>query len=581
VPWAPADEPADTAVERSTRAALESAAARLAEAQAPGELVERLRALTAQVGRPCVVAVVGRVNAGKSTFINALLGDDFALVGTTETTATVTSFSYGKPDPERPVRCHWRDGRVTEETPAFLAGLQGSDPEALRRAEGIERLEYLLPNPLLRGVTLVDTPGLGAAVDAHQDRTAEFLDLRDELRRRHDAETRRINDTADAIIYLVGAVALTDDRSVVDQFSEATAGRARAMNALGVLAKVDLDEKVIARREELAKSITEQLDPQLNVVLPVSAGLARACARLEEDPELLDRVAATGRAIPRATLEILLSDDELFCEHELPECPVAVDTRRDLRRAIAIEWRVAATVLALAGDAATPQVLLERLRELGGFDRLRRTLQEHFLERAHILRCFRIVRDAKDVLNGLRFGHLAELRRRSRGDGARLTRFLDLLDSVDGDPGVTAELTGFLRERLDAPADAARVQRAWEELDAELGSLLRELGEHHADFAALQDLQAVAGEFAVDEVDELRALLGLYGSDVDARVRSCHDPEHWVRRQIAWRLVRDTSPLRTRRRAVAERAHTRIGLILEELDRLDDRPSLRGQGGAA
>ena len=106
------------------------------EAGIPEELCAGLGRLAQQVGEPCVVAVVGRVNAGKSTFINALLREDQAVVGTTETTATINYFSYGKPDPERPVRCHWRGGRITEEDKAFLDALQGNDLETLDAPTG-------------------------------------------------------------------------------------------------------------------------------------------------------------------------------------------------------------------------------------------------------------------------------------------------------------------------------------------------------------------------------------------------------------------------------------------------------------
>jgi len=104
--------------------------------------------LSKQVYLPCVVAVVGRVKAGKSTFVNALLREDLAKAGTTETTAAINYFSYGTPDPGRPVRCHWRGGKVTDETREVLDGLQGNDLETLRRADGVDHLEYLLPNPL-------------------------------------------------------------------------------------------------------------------------------------------------------------------------------------------------------------------------------------------------------------------------------------------------------------------------------------------------------------------------------------------------------------------------------------------------
>lgn len=66
---------------------------------------------------------MGRVKAGKSTFINALLGvgEDLATVGTTETTATINYFRYGNPaDPERPVRCYWRGGGYEDCSASFL-----------------------------------------------------------------------------------------------------------------------------------------------------------------------------------------------------------------------------------------------------------------------------------------------------------------------------------------------------------------------------------------------------------------------------------------------------------------------------
>src|SRR5436309_3113584 len=96
-------------------ALLDHAAERLSEARVRGEVVRDLRRLETQIEQPCVVAVVGRMKAGKSSFINALLGADLAKVGATETTATINYFRHGPTDPHRPVRCHWRSGNVTDE----------------------------------------------------------------------------------------------------------------------------------------------------------------------------------------------------------------------------------------------------------------------------------------------------------------------------------------------------------------------------------------------------------------------------------------------------------------------------------
>ncbi len=186
---------------------LERAAASLREARLPPEPAAALEGLARKVELPCVLAVVGRMKAGKSTFVNALLGEDVAKVKATEATATINRFRHGVPtDPERPVRCHWRGGRDEWVSRDFVDSLQGNDVEALRRADGIEYLEFLLPNEKLLDVTLVDTPGTQATVDEHQNRTAEFLNLRNQLRDRHNEETERIGSEADAVIYLVGPV---------------------------------------------------------------------------------------------------------------------------------------------------------------------------------------------------------------------------------------------------------------------------------------------------------------------------------------------------------------------------------------
>lgn len=80
--------------------------------------VSRFKRLRDEADMPCVLAVAGKVKAGKSSFLNALLGVDLAMVGTTETTATINYFRYPRPDeeinPEKPVVVHWNDGRPPE-----------------------------------------------------------------------------------------------------------------------------------------------------------------------------------------------------------------------------------------------------------------------------------------------------------------------------------------------------------------------------------------------------------------------------------------------------------------------------------
>ena len=128
--------------------------------------IDRMRR---KLHQPCVLAVGGKVKAGKSSFINALLGKNLAKVGELETTATINMFRHiSEADsgytPERPVKVVWDNGVETYETFSFMDSLQGNDEATLQRAQGIAYLEFYEDNDILKELTLVDTPGTGAVV---------------------------------------------------------------------------------------------------------------------------------------------------------------------------------------------------------------------------------------------------------------------------------------------------------------------------------------------------------------------------------------------------------------------------------
>lgn len=78
--------------------------------------LEQLSSLKLRLHQPCELAIAGKVKAGKSSFLNALIGEDLAKVGDLETTATINRFCYGKPEnPSRPVKVVWDDGTSTYE----------------------------------------------------------------------------------------------------------------------------------------------------------------------------------------------------------------------------------------------------------------------------------------------------------------------------------------------------------------------------------------------------------------------------------------------------------------------------------
>lgn len=553
-------------ITQRTSTALAQAARRIRETHLSAELAIGFEKLAAQVNEPCVVAVVGRVKAGKSTFINALLGEDLAKVGVTETTATINFFRYGNPDQHRPVCCHWRGGATTYETRSFLDGLQGNDEETLRRADGVDYLEYLIPNPWLRQITLVDTPGTGAVVDKHQNRSAEYLKLYGQLRDRHSQQTERLGNEADAVIYLFGAVARASDDAFLEEFAQSTNNNSKAFNAIGVMAKIELQPEILDRRHELSGKIAARFQERLNTVLPVATAVRRALDRwLKGDEAGLEHLIATIRRIPKTRLEMLLDSAEIFTEEDFDDCPISAAERRKLLDNV--PWRAFATIAQFAADdRLTKSQIIEQLDELTGFRALEKVLEDNFIKRGHILRCYRIVNDARKILQRIRFDHLPECRRIARDDQAMLDRFVDFIEQDDAKSPVALELKAFLQGHLNGQQQLLQVNNLWRELDRELGMLYHDLLEYNADFDALRLLEDHIDDFASDELGELRALLGLYGMETDKRIRSTNlDIDYVGKRQLAWRQTRDSTPYGTFRRQVAERAFTRYGLILNEL----------------
>lgn len=90
-----------------------------------------------------LLVVVGEFNAGKSAFINALLGDKILLEGVTPTTTKVNILRYGE------------------------------EQELSSISENIDVL--VLNSPYLKEISIVDTPGTNAIIREHEEITSLFV----------------------------------------------------------------------------------------------------------------------------------------------------------------------------------------------------------------------------------------------------------------------------------------------------------------------------------------------------------------------------------------------------------------------
>jgi small GTP-binding protein len=114
-----------------------------------------------------LVVIIGEFNAGKSTFVNALLEDELLPMGITPTTEVIELIRYNATTNRKPV-------------------MRG---DSLR--------EWAHPNTGAPGVAIVDTPGTGSVFQRHESTAKEFLHRSDLVvfllsAKRAFAETERI-----------------------------------------------------------------------------------------------------------------------------------------------------------------------------------------------------------------------------------------------------------------------------------------------------------------------------------------------------------------------------------------------------
>jgi len=128
---------------RDERALLNDARVLLARMDADEEDQEILRRALEQLEELFLLVVVGEFNAGKTAFLNAMLGGKFLPEGVTPTTAHIHILRHG---------------------------------DALRHESGEnELITVFLPVEWLREINLVDTPGTNAVIQRHQEITEHFI----------------------------------------------------------------------------------------------------------------------------------------------------------------------------------------------------------------------------------------------------------------------------------------------------------------------------------------------------------------------------------------------------------------------
>jgi hypothetical protein len=326
-------------------------------------------AISERLRGPLRVAISGRVKAGKSTLLNALVGAHLAPTDASECTRIVTWYGHGS---GYQVSAQLRNGG----TQALLFSREDGElkVELGGLAEDlIDVIHVKWPASALESVTLIDTPGLASIDDKNSRRTRDFLGTDSD-------ETAE----ADAVIYLMRHLH-SSDVEFLDAFMDRSVSESSPVNAVAVLSRADeigaarLDAMESATRIAKRYSDDALVKGLAATVVPVAGLLAETGQTLREDEATSLRAIANE---PDDVREAMLLSVGQFLSIESGS--LTVEVRRELLSRLGM-FGLRLAVDEIRHGATTASLLSTRLIAKSGVTELRAVIADHFLPRARTL----------------------------------------------------------------------------------------------------------------------------------------------------------------------------------------------------
>ncbi|MFD6389872.1 dynamin family protein [Nocardia sp. NPDC055029] len=418
---------------------------------------------------PLRVALAGSIKAGKSTLLNALVGQAVAPTDATECTRVVTWYR----DASTPtVTAHAADGARANVIVRRGGGAHGLtfDLSALNwDAYGpreVDHLEVGWPSAALAQTTIIDTPGTSSLSREVSLRTARLLTpagAEGNPRGRSAISA----PGADAVVYLLRRLDATDV-SFLEQIG-AGAGGAGPLGVIGVVSRADeigagrIDALHSAR--EVAARFAGELERTglCQAVIPVAGLLAFAASTLRQ-PEFAAFEALS--TVPAEDLGIALLSADRFARADIA-LPVAPELRAQLADRFGLFGIRMATMLIRLGVRDSSSLAAE-LAARSGIEELRSVLEIQFGQRAEELKAHSALSTLNRILSAYPGTEADRLLPRVRARLADVHGFTELrllgrlrTDELPLPPPVLADLHRILggtgvapHLRLGLPAEA-------------------------------------------------------------------------------------------------------------------------------
>jgi len=301
-----------------------------------------------------LLVVVGEFNAGKSAFINALLGERVLPEGVTPTTTQIQMLRYGEEPDQR-----WERDIVV----------------------------FTYPTDWLRDINLVDTPGTNAVIQRHQELTEEFVPRSDlvlfvtsadrPFSESERAFMERIRAWGKKVIVVVNKIDILEGEEEVAQvlqFVDQNAGTLLGIvpQVFPVSAKLALQAKQAAMEDERhALWSASRFAPLERFILETLDERERIRLKLESPLGVADRLATQYLDVVRGRLALLKDD---FSTIDTVEAQLGVyeeDMRRDFKYHLSHVENVLHEMLARGRDFFDETVRFRRVFDLLNAERVR------------------------------------------------------------------------------------------------------------------------------------------------------------------------------------------------------------------
>ena len=325
-----------------------------------------------RLNQPIRIALAGTLKAGKSTLVNALVGEDIAPTDATEATRIVTWFRHG-PTPK--VTANHRGGRRANVPIArdphdrgLTFSFAGLNPE------DVVDLDVEWPAAELIDTTIIDTPGTSSLSRDVSMRTHRLLVPEDGVPR------------VDAVVFLLRTLNAADI-ALLKQIGELVGGSSGALGVIGVASRADeigagrIDAMMSAK--DVAKRFTEEMDKTgiCQAVVPVS-GLLALTARTLRQSEFVALQKLAGIE-PAQLTKAMLSVDRFVREDS--SLPVDAATRAALLDRFGM-FGIRISIAVMHAGVSDSVALADELLERSGLIALRDVIDQQFAQRSELLK---------------------------------------------------------------------------------------------------------------------------------------------------------------------------------------------------